>query len=96
MSPFSPTIQRRSSAPKLAGGRSRMTRFRRSASRFEYAITRSCSANRTALAATAKSSSGAAARYRLMPQARMTTSSLFFVIRPTVTSVATSAAIGMM
>jgi hypothetical protein len=32
---------------------------------------------------------------RLMPQARITTSSLFFVMRPIVTSVATRAAIGM-
>ena len=60
------------------------------------AMTRSCSVNSTALAATAKSSSGAAVRYREMPHARMTTSSLFLVIRPTVTSVATSTDIGMM
>src|SRR5207247_9063708 len=65
----------------------RPTRFRRSASRFEYAITRSCRVNSTALAMTAKTSSGATARYKLMPQARMTTSSLFLVIRPTVTRV---------
>ena len=44
----------------------------------------------------ANSSSGSADRYRLMPHARMTISSLFFVSRPIVTSVATSAAIGMM
>ena len=34
-------------------------------------------------------------RYRLMPQARMTRSSLFLVITPTVTSVATRTPIGI-
>ena len=42
--------------------------------------------NRTAPAASANTSIGNAVRYKLMPQARITISSLFFVNRPTVTS----------
>ncbi len=73
-----------------------MIAFRRCASRLDSASTCSCSSKSRPLKISPKSSSGSADRYRLMPHARMTMSSLFFVSRPIVTSVETSAAIGMM
>ena len=73
-----------------------MIAFSRVASRLDTASTCSCISNSTRLKNMAKSSSGSADRYRLMPHALMTMSSLFFVISPMVTSVETSAAIGMM
>ena len=73
-----------------------MIAFSRCASRFDSANTCSCSSNSTPLNTAPKISSGSADRYRLMPHARITISSLFFVSSPIVTSVATSAAIGMM
>ena len=73
-----------------------MIAFNRCASRLDSDSTRSCSSNSSVLKISANRISGSAERYRLMPQARITISSLFLVSRPTVTSVATSAPIGMM
>jgi hypothetical protein len=55
----------------------------------------SSSPNRRSPAAIAQTTIGSAMRYRLMPHAFITTSSLFFVSTPMVTNAATSTASGM-
>src|SRR5207237_262073 len=90
MSPLRPRIQRRV-APNVCAGQPRMAPSSRRACSFQSASTSSCSANKTPLNSSPKASTGTAERYRLMPHARITTSSLFFLSRPIVKSAARSA-----
>ena len=67
-----------------------------SARRFDGPSTLSSSMNSTPPASNPPTSIGNATRYRLMPHAFITMSSLFFVSRPIVTSVASSTDSGRM
>ena len=71
-----------------------MTRLSSVARRFASARKLSLMLKRAPLHTRAKRKSGREIRYRLMPHAFITVSSLLFVSRPTVTSVATRAEMG--
>ena len=87
MSPSLPITQRRLSTSNVSGDPPRMTCLIASALRFAGPSMVCSSTKSVAPADEAAPTIGNATRYRLMPHAFMTMSSLFFVSSATVTSV---------